>query len=136
MSGHDLGRHPLAVIGDTLLDRDIEGTVERLAPDAPVPVVDEEAVVSRPGGAGLAALLAAADGRDVTLVTALGDDDAGAEVRALLATAGVDVVSLPTEGRTAEKVRVCAGGRPLLRLDRGGDRGAAIVEDRRDGPAV
>lgn len=41
----------LVVIGDALLDRDVEGTVERLSPDAPVPVLDEERTVSRPGGA-------------------------------------------------------------------------------------
>jgi len=44
---------PLVVVGDVLLDRDVRGRVERLSPDAPVPVVDEEAVRSRPGGAGL-----------------------------------------------------------------------------------
>ena len=62
---------PLVVVGDTLLDRDLVGTVDRLCPDAPVPVVDEPVEHSRPGGAGLAALLAASDGRDVVLVTAL-----------------------------------------------------------------
>ena len=50
---------PLVVVGDALLDRDVSGRVERLSPDAPVPVVDEEAVRSRPGrrgpGAGAAA---------------------------------------------------------------------------------
>ena len=53
----------LVVIGDALLDRDLDGTVERLSPDAPVPVVDDPAATSRPGGAALAAVLAArADG--------------------------------------------------------------------------
>ncbi|MGH3808098.1 MAG: hypothetical protein ACRDRU_16040 [Pseudonocardiaceae bacterium] len=46
----------LLVFGDTLLDSDIEGTVGRLCPDAPVPVVDVQAQRWRPGGAGLAAL--------------------------------------------------------------------------------
>ena len=44
-------------VGDTLLDRDVEGVVNRLCPDAPVPVLDETAHVDRPGGAGLAAVL-------------------------------------------------------------------------------
>ena len=48
----------LLVIGDTLLDRDVAGRVERVCPDAPVPVVDVADVRERPGGAGLAALLA------------------------------------------------------------------------------
>jgi bifunctional ADP-heptose synthase (sugar kinase/adenylyltransferase) len=53
----------LVVVGDALLDRDLVGTVSRMAPDAPVPVVDVSSGTSRPGGAGLAALLAARDGR-------------------------------------------------------------------------
>jgi rfaE bifunctional protein nucleotidyltransferase chain/domain/rfaE bifunctional protein kinase chain/domain len=109
----------LVVVGDALLDRDVVGTVERLSPDAPVPVVDQDAVRSRPGGAGLAAVLAAADAEDVTLVTALGDDAAGDEVRAMLATCGVGLVDLGMPGTTPEKIRIGPAGRPLLRLDRG-----------------
>jgi D-beta-D-heptose 7-phosphate kinase / D-beta-D-heptose 1-phosphate adenosyltransferase len=49
----------LVIVGDTLLDKDVQGSVRRVAPDAPAPVLDEEDVNERPGGAGLAALLAA-----------------------------------------------------------------------------
>jgi rfaE bifunctional protein nucleotidyltransferase chain/domain/rfaE bifunctional protein kinase chain/domain len=111
---------PLVVIGDALLDRDVEGSVERLSPDAPVPVVDEADVHTRPGGAGLAAALAAADGREVTLVTALGDDEAGREIASALAGHGVEVVDLGLRGATPEKIRIVSASRPLLRLDRGG----------------
>ncbi len=113
----------LVVVGDALLDRDLVGSVSRLCPDAPVPVVDEPVETSRPGGAGLAALLAAADGRDVVLVTALADDDAGRELADLLERARVRVVDLGLDGRTPEKVRVRSDGRSLLRLDRGGPAG-------------
>lgn len=109
----------VVVIGDALLDRDIGGTVERLSPDAPVPVVDQASDVARPGGAGLAATLAA-QGADVVLVTALGDDEAGARLESLLCAHGVRVVDLGLHGPTPEKVRVKAGDRSLLRLDRGG----------------
>ncbi|HEV2711636.1 MAG TPA: PfkB family carbohydrate kinase, partial [Gaiellaceae bacterium] len=88
----------LAVVGDALLDRDLDGHVERLCPEAPVPVVDEVAQRSRPGGAALAAALAAADGHHVTLVTALSGDEAGRELRALLEHAGVDVVDVGLRG--------------------------------------
>jgi rfaE bifunctional protein nucleotidyltransferase chain/domain len=111
---------PVVVVGDTLLDRDVVGTVERLSPDAPVPVLDQGAVRSRPGGAGLAALLAARDGRPVTLVTALARDAAGAELAAMLDARGVEVIDLGLEGTTPEKLRIGPPGRPLLRLDRGG----------------
>jgi D-beta-D-heptose 7-phosphate kinase/D-beta-D-heptose 1-phosphate adenosyltransferase len=113
------GRAPLVVVGDALLDRDLDGRAQRLAPDAPVPVVDDPAERPRPGGAALAATLAAvADRRQVTLVTALAGDGPGSELRALLERAGVEVVDLGLAGPTPEKVRVRAGGHPLLRLDR------------------
>jgi D-beta-D-heptose 7-phosphate kinase / D-beta-D-heptose 1-phosphate adenosyltransferase len=112
-------RAPLVVVGDALLDRDLDGRAERLAPDAPVPVVDDPAERRRPGGAALAATLAATlDRRAVVLVTALADDESGAVLRGLLELAGVEVVDLSLEGQTPEKIRVRAEGRSLLRLDR------------------
>ncbi|HEX7292343.1 MAG TPA: D-glycero-beta-D-manno-heptose 1-phosphate adenylyltransferase [Conexibacter sp.] len=122
------GELPLVVIGDALLDRDVEGAVERLAPDAPVPVLDQQRAVARPGGAALAAALAAADGRPVTLVTALSGDDAGRELAALIAAAGVELVDLGLDGATPEKVRLrTTAGTSLLRLDRGGTGGSGSV---------
>ncbi len=111
----------LVVLGDALLDRDVDGTVERLTPEAPVPVVDDPVERTRPGGAALAAALAAADGeRPVRLVAALADDRPAQELRDLLGLAGVEVIELGLDGPTPEKVRVRGGGRTLLRLDRGG----------------
>lgn len=109
----------LAIVGDALLDRDLDGRADRLSPEAPVPVLEDLRQRSRPGGAGLAAALAAADGREVVLITALADDEAGHELAALLEQAGVDVLDLGLEGPTPEKVRVRSDGRTLLRLDRG-----------------
>jgi rfaE bifunctional protein nucleotidyltransferase chain/domain/rfaE bifunctional protein kinase chain/domain len=112
------------VVGDTLLDRDVEGRSERLCPDTPAPVVEDPDERARPGGAALAAVLAARDGHQVTLVTALGADEAGAEVARLLAAAGVEVVDLGLRGPTPEKVRVRAAGHTVARVDRGGRDGA------------
>ena len=110
---------PLVIVGDALLDRDLEGRAGRLAPDAPVPVVDDPTERRRPGGAALAATLAARlDGRAVVLVTALAGDEAGTALRELLELAGVKVVDLELAGRTPEKIRVRADGHSLLRLDR------------------
>jgi bifunctional ADP-heptose synthase (sugar kinase/adenylyltransferase) len=111
----------LVVVGDALLDRDLDGSARRLAPDAPVPVVEDSQERPRPGGAGLAAALAAGMGADVTLVCALGDDEAGRRLAALLADAGVRVCDLGLPGGTPEKIRVRAGGRALVRVDRGGE---------------
>ncbi len=112
---------PLVVIGDTLLDVDIDGSAGRLAPDAPVPVVDCQTERHRAGGAGLAATLAAASGAEVVLVTALGRDAHAERLRAL--TAGrIQVIALPLHGTTPAKIRVRAAGQPLVRLDAGDGR--------------
>lgn len=125
-------RRPLLVVGDCLLDVDVDGAVDRLCPDAPVPVVDQAEECSRPGGAGLAAALAALDGRPVTLLTALARDRAGDMLRARLEEFGVEVIDLGLDGATPEKVRVRGEGRALLRLDRGGrepGRIGAVTEE-------
>src|SRR5256714_53428 len=113
----------LVVIGDALLDRDLDGRAERLWPEAPVPVLEDWNQRARAGGAGLAAALAAADGREVVLITALADDEPGRELAHLLDQAGVQVVDLELDGATPEKVRVRSNGRTLLRMDRGGSPG-------------
>ncbi|MEV7082027.1 D-glycero-beta-D-manno-heptose 1-phosphate adenylyltransferase [Streptomyces sp. NPDC093516] len=113
------GPRPIAVVGDVLLDEDIEGVSTRLAPDAPAPVVDVTADRSHPGGAGLAAALAARGGRDVVLVTALGDDEASEAVRRAL-RGRVRLLEIPLNGTLPVKTRVLAGGRPVVRIDRGG----------------
>lgn len=110
----------LLVVGDALLDRDIDGTSTRLAPDAPVPVLDPDQESLRPGGAALAAVLAARDGSDVTLVTALDDEEPGDLLRWMLQHERITVVELPMRMSTAEKVRLRIGGRTVLRVDRGG----------------
>lgn len=113
------GPRPLVVVGDVLLDEDVEGTATRLSPEAPAPVVDVTGSRRRPGGAGLAAALAARDGRDVALVTALGDDEASEVVRREL-RGRVRLAELPLEGTLPVKTRILAEGRPVVRMDRGG----------------
>ncbi|MFJ8702760.1 D-glycero-beta-D-manno-heptose 1-phosphate adenylyltransferase [Streptomyces ardesiacus] len=124
-------RTPLVVVGDALLDRDLSGSADRLAPDAPVPVVSECAERIRPGGAALAAYLAARDGREVTLITGVGDDPAGRALRELL-DPWLTLVPLPLTGTVPEKTRVLAQDRPVVRLDRGGGRVRAATDEARD----
>lgn len=124
---------PLVVVGDTLLDRDLVGQAERLCPDAPVPVVENVVERSRPGGAGLAAVLAADDGHSVVLITGLSNDARGRALQSLLERSGVDVIDLGLDGPTTEKVRVSAAGHPLVRLDFGPrvpNRIGELVDDR------
>lgn len=112
------GGRRLVVVGDVLLDRDITGTADRLSPEAPVPVVADTHSTDRPGGAGLAALLAAREPDwHVTLVCGLGQDGPGARAGALLEEADVDVINLATSGTTPVKTRVRTTDRTLLRFD-------------------
>ncbi|MGP3999458.1 D-glycero-beta-D-manno-heptose 1-phosphate adenylyltransferase [Streptomyces sp. 8N706] len=132
-------RRPLVVVGDALLDQDIDGEATLLAPDAPAPVVDVTADRSRPVGAGLAAALAAAGGREVVLITALGGDRASEAVRTALGSR-VRLVELPLSGSLPVKTRVRADGRALVRIDRGGGTpgrpGAAVRAVLQEAQAV
>ncbi|NUP58579.1 MAG: bifunctional heptose 7-phosphate kinase/heptose 1-phosphate adenyltransferase [Pseudarthrobacter sp.] len=107
----------IVVVGDVMLDVDLSGEATRLSPDAPVPVVDVSGVRRRAGGAGLVARMLAQDGWPVTLVTVLGQDDAGAQLRAHLA--GVRLVAGTTGYPSPVKTRVRAGSHPVVRFDQG-----------------
>src|SRR3954452_23279076 len=116
----------LVVVGDVLLARDVLGTVERVAPDARVPVVDVETTRERPGGAGLAALLLAGRGAHVTLASCAGQDAAAASLRSLLADAGVAHLPLASTPSTRVLTRVLARGQAIVRLD---DRAPRLPAD-------
>ncbi|SDY07459.1 rfaE bifunctional protein, domain I/rfaE bifunctional protein, domain II [Geodermatophilus africanus] len=110
---------PLVVVGDALLDVDLVGTASRLTPDAPVPVVEDVETRERPGGAALAAVIAArATGREVVLVTPMADDADADRLRALLA-GRVRLVEIPATGGTAVKRRVRVGDHSVARIDSG-----------------
>jgi D-beta-D-heptose 7-phosphate kinase / D-beta-D-heptose 1-phosphate adenosyltransferase len=124
---------PLVVVGDVLLDVDIETSAERLSPDGPVPVLDEQDREVRAGGAALAARLATCeyDG-PVVLVTPLADDEAGASLRRLL-DPRVRLIALPAIGETPVKTRLRCGNVTVARLDRGtvGARPSEVSDEGR-----
>lgn len=107
----------IVVVGDVMLDVDLFGEATRLSPDAPVPVVDVSGVRRRAGGAGLVARMLAQDGWPVTLVTVIGDDDAGSQLRRQLA--GVRLVAGSSGHPSPVKTRVRAGSHPVVRFDQG-----------------
>lgn len=120
---------PLVVLGDVLCDVDLVGDVTRQCPDSPdAPVLDLLEERRRPGGAGLAALLAAHDGVAVRLVTALADDDAGHALRSLLPPT-MELVAGRATGGTPVKSRLRASGRSLARIDRGAGRPDAATPE-------
>jgi rfaE bifunctional protein nucleotidyltransferase chain/domain/rfaE bifunctional protein kinase chain/domain len=114
------------VLGDALLDRDVLGVVERVAPDAPVPVVEVDRTRERPGGAGLAARLLAGRGAEVVLASCHGGDAAGERLRELLAAAGVGVARVAATPATRVLTRIRAGGQSVARLD---ERAPALAPD-------
>jgi D-beta-D-heptose 7-phosphate kinase / D-beta-D-heptose 1-phosphate adenosyltransferase len=109
----------MVVVGDALLDVDVTGDVRRRLPEANAPVIDDPKEWLRPGGAALAAALAAADGHDVVLVTALAADAAGSRIHELCRDAGVTVLAVPQDGSTPVKRRIIADQQPVARLDEG-----------------
>ncbi|HEX8305583.1 MAG TPA: PfkB family carbohydrate kinase [Jatrophihabitans sp.] len=113
---------PLVVVGDVMLDIDLIAESARLSPEAPVPVLHDPVEHRRPGGAALAALLAAAGPRPVVLVAPLATDEAGRQLRRMLA-GRLELVALPWGGSTPVKTRLRVAEHPVARLDRGGDRG-------------
>jgi rfaE bifunctional protein nucleotidyltransferase chain/domain/rfaE bifunctional protein kinase chain/domain len=107
----------VVVVGDALLDRDLDGPSTRLSPDAPVPVVDVERASTRPGGAGLVTRMLAMAGHRPTLVTALGNDPAARDLRRRLDD--IEVVAGPSGAPTPVKTRVSRSGGQVVRFDEG-----------------
>ncbi|WP_317231346.1 PfkB family carbohydrate kinase, partial [Clavibacter sp. MX14-G9D] len=107
----------IVVVGDVLLDVDMQGSAHRLSPDAPVPVIEVEESLPRAGGAGLVATMLARDGHEVRLVTVLSDDRHAETLRERLAR--VEVVAGPSGAPTPVKTRVRADGHAIARIDEG-----------------
>jgi D-glycero-beta-D-manno-heptose-7-phosphate kinase len=114
----DLSKARLLVVGDVMLDRYWFGEVSRISPEAPVPVVKVERTEERPGGAANVARNATALGARATLLSVVGDDEAGARLRELLEAEHV-VPSLHRDPSipTTVKLRVIGRHQQLLRVD-------------------
>jgi D-beta-D-heptose 7-phosphate kinase / D-beta-D-heptose 1-phosphate adenosyltransferase len=107
------------VLGDVMLDKFVYGRVERISPEAPIPVLHHQSEEIMLGGAANVARNIIALGGEVLLVGALGDDGAGDLV------AGPLIAEARIEGRfvrephhpTTTKVRYMSGGQQIMRLD-------------------
>jgi D-beta-D-heptose 7-phosphate kinase/D-beta-D-heptose 1-phosphate adenosyltransferase len=107
------------VVGDLMLDEYVQGPVERISPEAPVPVVRVRDVEYRLGGAANVARQVAALGAHAVLGGIVGDDTAGQRLLSECGRAGIDTRAVLTEGggQTTRKLRVLGHGQQLLRLD-------------------
>ena len=107
------------VVGDVMTDAYINGQVNRMSPEAPVPVVDLQTQEQRIGGAGNVALNLIALGAKALLASVIGQDAAGQELQQMLTSAGIqtDALILSTERKTTIKTRVLSNGKQMLRID-------------------
>ncbi|SDB61180.1 D-alpha,beta-D-heptose 7-phosphate 1-kinase [Belnapia rosea] len=114
-----LKRGTVLVVGDAMLDRYVYGRVERISPEAPVPVLAVEREVALPGGAGNVVRNLTALGAAVAFVSIVGDDQAGSDLTGLIGgQPGVEPWLLVQGGRaTTVKTRFVSSGQQLLRTD-------------------
>ncbi len=114
----DFARARVLVVGDVMLDRYWFGDVNRISPEAPVPVVLVRRIEERAGGAANVARNIAALGGRVSLLAVIGDDEPGKALEGLLADSGVDaVLHRDAELSTTVKLRVVGHQQQLLRID-------------------
>jgi rfaE bifunctional protein kinase chain/domain len=108
----------VAVVGDAMLDVYLHGDVERISPEAPVPVVRVRERRLALGGAGNVAQNVRAVGARCDLVAAVGDDSGGTQLRAMLTSIGAALDSLVTVERpTTTKTRIVARSQQVVRVD-------------------
>jgi D-beta-D-heptose 7-phosphate kinase/D-beta-D-heptose 1-phosphate adenosyltransferase len=111
-------RAHVLVVGDAMLDIYIEGTVDRISPEAPVPVMRRQRVRETPGGAANVAANIVGLGGTAHLVSVAGADGEGDRLAAALAGTGVTFDLVRTDTRpTTTKTRFVSGQNQLLRLD-------------------
>jgi D-beta-D-heptose 7-phosphate kinase/D-beta-D-heptose 1-phosphate adenosyltransferase len=105
-------------IGDVMLDRYVYGTIDRISPEAPIPVLQQRKQTIMPGGVGNVARNLMALGARVTMLAVLGADDAAEELRDLFTASGIDArFAVDPTRPTTVKTRFVAGQQQMLRLD-------------------
>lgn len=117
-SPHALAGCRVLVVGDVMLDRYWHGVVDRISPEAPVPVVRMEREEDRLGGAANVAFNVASLGAQASLLTVTGDDAAADALRRLLLRSGVEPLLMADNSMsTIVKLRVIGRAQQLLRID-------------------
>lgn len=119
------------IVGDVMLDRYWFGNVDRISPEAPVPVVHVQRTEERPGGAANVARNVSALGGQATLLSVVGDDDAGRSLATLLEKEHVKTLfhkdaQLPT----TVKLRVIGRQQQLMRIDFETPPSREVLEDK------
>ena len=114
----EIAQARVMVVGDVMLDRYWYGAVDRISPEAPVPVVRVTREEERSGGAANVAHNVAALGAQASLLSVVGADDASHRLEALLSTTGIQThFARDPELKTTVKLRVIGRQQQLIRLD-------------------
>ena len=110
---------PVAVLGDLMLDRYVWGDVDRISPEAPIPVVRVHHESTMLGGAGNVARNLASLGASVSLIAVIGDDGAAEELRTSAEEWKLSTEALVVDPSrmTTQKTRVIARGQQVVRYD-------------------
>jgi len=117
-SSDQLHRTQVLVVGDVMLDRYWYGAVDRISPEAPVPVVRVTREEERLGGCGNVAFNVVSLGAQASLLSVVGDDDNGQRVRRLLDASGIQThLGSDPQLQTTVKLRIIGRQQQLLRAD-------------------
>ncbi len=129
----DCANARVLVVGDVMLDRYWFGDVTRISPEAPVPVVHVQRTEERPGGAANVARNIASLGGKATLLSVVGDDEAGRTLATLLEKAHVTTMfHKDAQFPTTVKLRVIGRQQQLLRIDFETPPSREVLEDKLD----
>jgi D-glycero-beta-D-manno-heptose-7-phosphate kinase len=114
-----LGSLKIGVVGDVMLDTYMWGRVDRISPEAPVPIVSLTSQEMRVGGAGNVALNARSLGANVSVLSVIGNDEYGAELEQLFNGNGINTVFMVKSDQriTTNKIRVISRNQQMMRLD-------------------
>ena len=113
-----LNRKKVVIVGDSMLDRYWYGATKRISPEAPVPVLSVNKMLDKPGGAANVAVNLKALGLQVTLITIVGEDEAGHRLTQQLTDLGIEVCAFASKDYyTTVKFRAIGGHQQLLRAD-------------------
>ena len=105
------------VIGDVILDRYINGSVERVSPEAPVPVVNMYSKENKLGGAGNVASILSDFKAPLKVWTSFASDSVGEIISNILLGREIDVHNFKKSEVSTCKTRILAGGQQIVRLD-------------------
>jgi rfaE bifunctional protein kinase chain/domain len=130
---HQMSEVRIFVIGDAMLDHYWMGKIDRISPEAPVPVVSVQSKKTLPGGAANVALNCKALGAEVSLLTVIGNDEGGKMLQHLLESKGISTehVLQSKERTTTSKTRIIARNQQMIRIDEETDHDLSTQDEHR-----